>query len=84
MEFPQYRKYKNIETYFLIYSPLSFEEIRTIGSKYTISEVEAIQFPEKLLIQDMLENKENRWEILSEVDFLTKIALIKKSKTKIR
>ncbi len=84
MEYPQYRKYKNIETYFIIQSVKLFEEFKVMGSKYSVSKVEAIQFPEQLLIQDMLENKENRWETLSELDFLTKIALIKKNKTKIR
>lgn len=83
MQYPQYRKYKNIETYFLIHSKKSFEEVKVIGSKYSVAIVEAIQFPEQLLIQDMLENREDRWDIVSEVDFLNKIGEIKMNKTKI-
>ena len=83
MEFPQYRKYKNIATYFIIHSEKRFEEIKVIGSKYAVSEVEAIQFPEQLLIQDMLENRDGRWETVSASDFSTTINLIKTTKTKI-
>lgn len=83
MNFPQYRKYKNIATYFIIHSEKRFEEIKVIGSKYAVSEVEAIQFPEQLLIQDMLKNREDRWETVSSSDFSVWINEIKKTKTKI-
>lgn len=83
MEYPQYRKYKNIETYFIIHSKKSFEEIKVIGSKYTISKVDAIQFPEQLLIQDMLENRDDRWETVEAKYFDAQIHEIKTSKTKI-
>lgn len=83
MKYPQYRKYKNIETYFVIHSQKNFEELKIIGSKYSISKVEAIQFPEQLLIQDMLENRDNRWETVLEELFLKRIEEIKESKTKI-
>ncbi|MCT4580387.1 MAG: hypothetical protein N4A35_03140 [Flavobacteriales bacterium] len=83
MNFPQYRKYKNIATYFVIHSAKHFEEIKVIGSKYAVSEVEASQFPEQLLIQDMLENREARWETVSASDFATIINEIKTTKIKI-
>lgn len=81
--FPQYRKYKGLATYFIIHSAKNFEEIKVIGSKYIVSKVEAIQFPEQLLIQDMLVNNENRWETIPEDIFLTELELIKNTKTKI-
>jgi len=83
MEYPQYRKYKNIETYFLIHSEKYFEEVKVIGSKYSVSIVEAVQFPEQLLIQDMLANRDNRWETLSSIEFLENVKYIKESKTKL-
>lgn len=83
MEFPQFRKYKDIATYFIIHSEKYFEEIKVIGSKYAISEVKAIQFPEQLLIQDMLENREARWETVAPSDFSVWINKIKTTKTKI-
>lgn len=33
-----------------------------MGDRYIISEIKAVQFPEKRLIQDMLELHENRWQ----------------------
>ena len=83
MEYPQYRKYRNIETYFVIHSEKRFEEVKVIGSKYSIAKVEAIQFPEQLLIQDMLENRDNRWETVEAKYFEAKIEEIKIAKTKI-
>jgi len=83
MEYPQYRKYKGLEVYFYIRSEKEFEETKVIGSKYSISKVRAIQFPEQLLIQDMLNNVDERWEILSATLFDDKINAIKEGKTKI-
>jgi len=83
MEFPQYRKYTNLETYFLIESKSSFIEIKVIGSKYSKHFVNAVQYPEQLLIADMLENREDRWETVLESVFLNKIKLIETTKTKI-
>lgn len=43
-------------------SDTSFIEIKKMGSKTLVSKVDAVQFPEKLLIQDMITKHENRWE----------------------
>lgn len=83
MEFPQYRKYKNIETYFKIYSYTRFEEINIIGNKYSIINIKANLFPEKTFIKDMLSLKDDRWEEISKNYFLLKIKEIKETKTKI-
>lgn len=83
MEYPQYRKYINIETYFIIHSAKTFEEYKVLGKKYFITKVEAVQYPEQLLIQDMLAKRDERWETISELDFLTKIEEIKTSKIKV-
>ena len=48
MDFPQYRKYKNIETYFKIISEKEFEEISSLGNKYVKHSIVAKQYPEML------------------------------------
>ena len=83
MEYPQYRKYKGLEIYFNIVSEKEFEEIKVIGSKYAVSKIIAKQFPEQLLIQDMLKNFEERWDILNMENFEEKTSKIKQEKIKI-
>lgn len=62
MHYPIYRKFTGINVWFKITSDTSFIEIKKMGSKTLVSKVEAVQFPEKLLIQDMISKHENRWE----------------------
>ena len=69
MDFPQYRKYKNIETYFKIISEKEFEEISSLGNKYVKHSIVAKQYPELLRIQDMLNCEENIWEIIEENEY---------------
>ncbi len=69
MDFPQYRKYKNIETYFKIISEKEFEEISSLGSNYVKHSIVAKQYPELLRIQDMLNCEENIWEIIEENEY---------------
>ncbi len=83
MQFPQYRKYRNLETYFTILSDKAFEELKVIGGKYVETKVVASQFPEQLLIQDMLNNEGNRWETLTANEFQEKLEAIKTVKIRI-
>ena len=69
-EYPQYRKYVGIETYYKIESPEVFVELIKLGANIQEHRVEAIQYPEKLRIQDMLSCLDGRWEVISEDDFL--------------
>jgi len=64
MDFPQYRKYKNIETYFKIISEKEFEEISSLGNKYVKHSIVAKQYPEMLRITEMLHCEEGIWEII--------------------
>ena len=72
MDFPQYRKYKNIETYFKIISEKKFEEISLFGNKFVKHSIEAKQFPEMLRIKDMLNCEGGTWEIVEEKVYLQK------------
>lgn len=74
MKYPVYRKFKGIDVWFKITSDLSFIEIKKMGTRILISKVKAVQFPEKLLIQDMIDLHENRWE---EVDQETVESILK-------
>lgn len=60
--YPVYRKYTGINVWFKILSDRQFEEIKQIGTKFTKHTVVAEQYPEMVLIQDMLNCHEDRWE----------------------
>ena len=66
MDFPQYRKYKNIETYFKIISEKEFVELSLFGNKFVKHLIVAEQYPEMLRIQDMLNCEGGTWEIIEE------------------
>ena len=52
--FPIYRKLINNKSFYKINTLEEFEEIRIIGTKVSIQIFTAKQYPEKLLIQDMI------------------------------
>ena len=72
MDFPQYRKYKNIETYFKIISEKKFEELSLFRNKFVKHSIEAKQYPEMLRITDMLNCEEDIWEVIEETVYLKK------------
>ncbi len=67
--FPVYRKYVGINVWFKIITNTHFIEIKQIGNRFVQSEVVANQYPEMVLIKDMLACHENRWEVSEELDF---------------
>lgn len=69
MQFPQYRKYTNGGSYFKILSDREFIEIQIVGGKVLEHRVMAHQFPERRMIQDMLEMAQKRWETISAIEF---------------
>ena len=72
MDFPQYRKYKNIETYFKIISENKFEELSLFGNKFVKHSIEAKKYPEMLRIKDMLNCEEGTWEVVEKKVYLKK------------
>lgn len=68
-DFPQYRKYVGVDTWFKIESANQFTEIKRVGEKLVRTVVKAEQFPELNFIQDMLGCKENRWVKIQQKDF---------------
>lgn len=67
--FPTYRKFVGINVWFKIESNRKFVEIKQIGSKFIIHTVIAEQYPEILLIADMLACLDDRWEKIEESEF---------------
>lgn len=67
--FPAYRKYVGISVWFKIETDTHFIEIKQIGSRFVRDEILALQYPEMVLIKDMLTCYENRWEKIDEAEF---------------
>ena len=71
MEFPQYRRYKNGQSYFKISSESAFVEYKLMGEKLDKYEIEAKILPDRNYIHDLLYNYEEHWEKLDESSFNT-------------
>ena len=69
MEFPQYRKYKNNQSYFVIQSFERFTEYKKIGSTWEKTEFKASILPDRVLIEDMMIVPSPYWDELSFNDF---------------
>lgn len=72
MEFPVYRKYAHNRTFFKINTEKDFEEINIIGNSYLLRRFEVKIFPDRVFIQDMIENKLNYWVVSSREEYETK------------
>lgn len=69
MDFPIYRQYVGIEVWFKIDSLTKFTEIKKLGSRFIVSEIEATIFPEKQFIQDLINCYEARWHPITELTY---------------
>jgi transglutaminase/protease-like cytokinesis protein 3 len=58
MMFPIYRKLINNKVFYKIIDSKNFEELQCMGSKVKHSQTTAIQYPELLLIQDLIATNE--------------------------
>jgi transglutaminase/protease-like cytokinesis protein 3 len=58
MNYPIYRKLINNKVFYKIIDSKNFEEIKCIGSKVKHSKTKAEQYPELLLIQDLIATNE--------------------------
>ena len=69
-KYPQYRKYVGVDTWYKIVSAALFIELKKVGKHIVIEEVKALQHPEKVRIQDMLECRGDAWENVTEDEFV--------------
>jgi len=67
-QFPFYRKYVGIDTYFKIVGEKEFIEIKKVGKQFVKHHIVATQFPEMQLIKDMIDCYEGRWETITAKD----------------
>ena len=66
-------------TWFQIHSEELFEELQFIGSKYQLSTIKAKIYPDRLFIQDMLNNVEGRWEVVDAESWKQQLILAENS-----
>jgi hypothetical protein len=71
MTFPAYRKYVGIPVWFKILTERKFIEVKKVGNRFVLHEVDANQYPEMVLIKDMLLCHEGRWEESDSASFNT-------------
>jgi len=67
--FPVFRRYSDLNTWFLITSPEMFTELKRIGKYYSVSEFKATIHPERMFISDLVNCEVNTIEISSEKEF---------------
>jgi hypothetical protein len=70
MKFPQYRKYKNDQSYFMILDKGRFIEWKNMLGKWEKIEFEAIILPDRVYISDMLAEYSDYWDVISEKDYM--------------
>ncbi|HLP10645.1 MAG TPA: hypothetical protein VK177_01875 [Flavobacteriales bacterium] len=58
MQFPVYRKYANLKSFFIITSDKTWTEYKQVGKRFEKHEFIATQYPEMLFIQDLLKKIE--------------------------
>lgn len=68
--FPQYRKLVNGRAYYKIVDDRHFEELQLIGSRKQLFTIRAIQYPEMLKIQDLLDCTRGIYQIIDEKEWL--------------
>lgn len=71
MEFPQYRRYKNKQSYFKILSNEEFVEYKLTANKLESHRFTVKILPDRNYLQDMLHNYQPYWEVVSEDEFIT-------------
>ena len=53
--YPYYRKLNGLDIWYKIVSETEFHELKRIGERLVLEVVVAVQYPEKLRIQDMIQ-----------------------------
>ncbi|TAH26332.1 MAG: hypothetical protein EAZ07_04655 [Cytophagales bacterium] len=67
--FPKYFCLKQNKFYFKIINLSHFQELKIIGSKYQLSDIQILKLPERIYLQDLMANG---YEI-SEIEYTEKV-----------
>ena len=78
-QFPLFRRYLHGNTYYRINSQENFDELMVVGIFFVYKNFQARILPEYQLIIDLLDNVENRWEIIEKSDFDKKLNYCKEN-----
>ena len=68
-DFPQYRMLSNGKSFYKITNDRHFEEVKHVGTRIFRQEFTAIQYPEILRIQDMLEGMDGIYVTIDEAQW---------------
>jgi hypothetical protein len=69
VKFPVFRKYSNDKSFFKIESDYKFTERQLIGDKYTEFKIEATQYPEMLMIMELIYLGQSHIQASSAIEF---------------
>lgn len=69
MDYPQYRKYKNNQSYFKIISATEFDEIKREANSWKIYSFKAAILPDRNFILDMTTDYELYWDNITEKEY---------------
>lgn len=75
MGFPQYRKYKNNASFFIIHDESRFTEYKLENHQFKAYHFEAKILPDRNYIQDMLNDYELYWEKIEAEEFYDSIEI---------
>ena len=67
--FPVFLKYKQHATYFKINALNNFEELRILGRYFNLTTHQAAILPDRVFIADLLEDKGERLEAITQHEF---------------
>ena len=79
IQFPQYRRYLHGNTYYRVNSLENFDELMVVGKFYVFRNFQARILPEYQMIIDLIDNAENRWEVIGKEDFEKKLEFCRKN-----
>jgi len=73
MQFPQFRRYNDGNTYFKIIDSSNFLEHKRIGNVFTVTEIKCKLYPEKMFLNDLLISSFEHVEKIDELIYETEI-----------
>jgi hypothetical protein len=77
IQFPQYRKYLNGQSYFKIISAEEMTELKIIGSLYEVHHLKVKILPDRNLLHDLLNDYAAFAEAIDEMEFEDKLQYCK-------
>ena len=77
-KFPVYRKYSNDKSYFKVESESEFIQLQVIGKKVFESRITVVQYPERLLVNDLIKAEEPHILSIGEAEFVEQLEKVQR------